>query len=337
MSNHLLLDKVLPADFGFGYGKGLYKGKEYKQPAVVGEPRRVHTQDIQKNDFQYGKVILGPTKKEVFEPVHFIGNLAVRQSNTRYYSIGDDKANNWTTAVQLETMLGYLAPNEEVFVVTGLPLDFYFDQLDAMNKFLAGYKKSKPFALKVGHEVHKDLTVGICQHHVVPQPMGACMNYLLDDRGQFNDISEAKQIIVVGDLGFHTFDLLVYDGGEIHRLSHSNTEISVANGYKLVQEWLRPQVVSVPDLYTLDAAMLKGEYQGIDLTGVLEKMCEALARQIKFALDSLNIRYYKYIGTGGWSSLVTPLINIPEEKRVIYGQDGNIVGYGKIGVRKCLV
>jgi len=72
------------------------------------------------------------------------------------------------------------------------------------------------------------------------------------------------------------------------------------------------------------------------LTGVLSKMCEALARQIQFAIDSLNMRYYKYIGTGGWSSLVTPLLKVPKDKCIVYGQDGNIEGYGKIGVRKCL-
>ena len=52
MSNHLLLDKVVPVDLGFGYGKGKYKGKEYKQPAVVGEPRNVHPQDIKDDDIQ---------------------------------------------------------------------------------------------------------------------------------------------------------------------------------------------------------------------------------------------------------------------------------------------
>jgi hypothetical protein len=83
--------------------------------------------------------------------------------------------------------------------------------------------------------------------------------------------------------------------------------------------------------------MLKGDYQGIELTGVLSKMCEALARQIQFSIDSLNMRYFKYIGTGGWSSLVTPLLSIPEGKRIVYGQDGNIDGYNKIGVRKCLI
>lgn len=332
MSNHLLLDQVIPIDFGFGYSKGKFKGKMYKQPSVVGEARRLYPQDIRDNDIQLGQM----KTPEVFIPDYFVGDLSVRHSNTRYYSIGDDKANMWTTAIQLKAMLGYLAPGEEVFAVTGLPLDFYFDQLGAMNAFMKKNENIKPFSLQVGTNLIKDIETKIVDHHVVPQPMGACMNFLLDDRGQLRDKSEARQTIVVGDLGFHTFDLLVLVNGEIHRASHSVVDISIANAYKMVQEWLRPQVISVPDLYTLDAAMLDGHYQGISLTDILGKMCEALARQIQFAIDSLNIKFYKYIGTGGWSSLVTPLLDIKEDNFVIYGQDGNINGYKKIGVRKCL-
>lgn len=337
MLNHLLMDKVFPADLGFGYGKAKFKNKEYKQPSVIGEPRRVHEQDIQGNDIQIGKITLTDDKHEVFTPEHFVGDLALRHSNTRYYSIGDNKANIWTTWVQLDSMLGTLAPNEDIFLITGLPLDFYFEQMTSMHRMLDNYRNPKKISLKFGKSIIKDANISINDYHIVPQPIGACMNYLLDERGQFIDKNEARQIIIVGDLGFHTFDLLVYDGGEIHRFSHSETDISVANGYRLVQEWLKPKVASIPDLYTLDAAMLKGEYQGIDLTGVLSKMCESIAQQIRFAIDSLNIKYHKYIGTGGWSSLITPLLNIAPEKIQVYGQDGNINGYAKIGVRKCLV
>ena len=94
MSNHLLLDQVIPIDFGFGYSKGKFKGKMYKQPSVVGEARRLYPQDIRDNDLQLGQM----KTPEVFIPDYFVGDLAVRHSNTRYYSIGDDKANMWTTA-----------------------------------------------------------------------------------------------------------------------------------------------------------------------------------------------------------------------------------------------
>lgn len=319
-------DKIVSVDLGFGYCKGKKGDKYYTQPSVIGEPRMVFEDDLNNDDLQYESFSLLRS--------YFVGNLAVRKSNVRYYSTGDNKYGYWITSVMLDTMLGCLAPNEENnILITGLPIDFYFSQINKVKEFLGQYTKRRYFGLKIGRNNPETVSVQASKVHVVPQPMGAAMNYLLDDDGRIKDKDEARKIFVIGDLGFHTFDLLVLDGMEIHRYSHSDTEISVATAYTQVQEWLKNQVGYAPDLYQVDAAMLKGDFQGIDLSPILTKMCESLAYQIELAVESLNLRFHKYIGTGGWSTLITPMLNIPEEKKVMFGQDGNVQGYEKIGVR----
>ena len=240
--NQHLLDKIIPIDLGFGYGKSKFRGKEYREPSILGEPRTIYVDSIKENDLQYGKVYIDEkTKQPYFEPMYFVGDLAVRHSNIRYYSTGDNKFNNWTTGIQLETIIGQLAKDTNLFVVTGLPLDAYFEQLPYMQRFLDLYKEGKPYALKIGHTIVDGLFTKIEKYFIIPQPIGACMNYLLDETGKFNDRKEASQTILVGDLGFHTFDLLVYSGGEVHRLSKGYNEISIASAYTLIYEWLKKQ------------------------------------------------------------------------------------------------
>jgi hypothetical protein len=167
--------------------------------------------------------------------------------------------------------------------------------------------------------------------------MGAAMKYLLDEQGELKDKDEAKRLLVVGDVGFHTFDILVLDGMEIHRYSHSDKEISISNAYTMIQDWLRDRTGSAPDLYQLDAYILRGEYQGIDLTDIFKQAMESLAFQVKLAIDSLNLNYHKYISTGGWASTITPMMELPLDRVVTYDQDGNIDGYELIGRRSCLL
>lgn len=338
MANHELLTQIVPIDLGFGYTKGKRGQKEFRQPSVVGVPRRVHEQDIKDDDYVLGHFApVGDEKKPIFVPKHFVGNLAVRKSNVRHYSIGDDKAGTWTSEVLLSTALAELTKDkEDIFVVTGLPLDFYFKQRASMEAFLNNFNKVDSFFYKKGVGNPFQSKPVIVKSIVTLQPMGAAMKYLLDERGQIRDKKEAAGINIVGDIGFHTFDILVLDGMEIHRYSHSDKEISIANAYTVIQDWLRDEIGSAPDIYELDYHILKGHYQGIELTDKFEEAMQTLAYQAKLALDSLNLNYNKFISTGGWASVITPMMELKEETTVTYDQDGNIDGYGAIGVRACL-
>jgi hypothetical protein len=315
-------NRMVSVDLGFGWTKGKRLDKIFRQPSVLGEPRYVHDDTIRDDDIMYGN------------SKYFVGNLAVRQSNIRYYTISNNKAQSWTTKILLQCALAHLIPDQSSFVITGLPLDFFFKQKRDMEKLLDEFKHPQDFQVSFGRNNHARVRNIISQHNIVPQPLGAGMNYLLDDNGKIKDELESKQIIVVGDLGFHTFDLLVLDGMEIHRYSHSDTEISIANTYKQIQEYLRDKSGKAPDIYQLDMHILRGEYEGLDLSPLISRAFQSLANQIDFAVQSLNLNYHKLILTGGWASIIADYIsNLDSKKTVVYNQDGNIDGYLKIGRR----
>lgn len=333
MEENLMFERVVSVDLGFSHTKGRRRTYEkFRQPSVTGYPRKLHEQDVRGDD-----IIFGNENDHQFEPQYFVGNLAVRQSNIRYYGTGDDKPGTWTSVILLESALNSLAKdNEEIVLVTGLPIDFYFKQRESMTQFLRHLNTEPKHHIKFGNSSPIESRPNIVKSLVTLQPMGAAMNYLLDEHGQFNDKLEANNVIVVGDIGFHTFDLLVLDGMEIHRYSHSDKEISIANAYTAIQDWLRTETGSTPDLYELDYYVRRGDFRGIPLKNQFDKAMEALARQAKLALESLNLTYHRYISTGGWAHVITPLMGLPKETTVIYDQDGNIDGYEKIGVRSCL-
>ena len=78
-----------------------------------------------------------------------------------------------------------------------------------MIQFITKFNSTPEHSIKFGKNAPLESKPNILKSIVTLQPMGAAMNYLLDDRGQFNDKSEANRVIVIGDIGFHTFDLLV--------------------------------------------------------------------------------------------------------------------------------
>lgn len=317
-------DKIVALDLGFGWTKAK-KGENYfRQPSVVGESRTVHEDYIKDTDITYGK------------NQYFVGKLAIRHSNVRYTTLSDNKAEAWTSKILARCALAELCPDEEVFLITGLPLDFYFKQKTHMEKFLDDFRSNQDYAVTFGRSKPIKCRPAVKYSKIVPQPLGAGMHYLLNDSGELNDQSEANRIIVVADIGFHTFDLLVLDSMEIHRYSHSDTEVSVANSYKMIQEALRDKVGKSPDIYQLDAYVLYGSYQGYDLEPLISKCFHSLANQIDLAIRSLNLKFHKLILTGGWASQVLNYLPSKTNDVVCYDQHGNIFGYEKIARRICL-
>jgi plasmid segregation protein ParM len=314
------------ADLGHGWVKLQVNGKTWRQPSVVGEARQLFEDSIQSDDVQYKGTRDG-------EPVdYFVGDLALRHSKIKYAATADEKAKNWTSKILLEAGLGITAPNNNICLVTGLPVDAYFTQKQQMEDLLSSLNSAEPYEVSQG----KRRTVArpwVFANKIVPQPFGSAMNYLLDDKGQIAKADDAKKKLLVIDIGYYTLDLLTLDAMQIGKDSSSPLGLGADTAYKLIQDYLKEKLGKAPGRYDLDRYVRAGVYDGIDIRQLTAKAFEALASQIDLEVRQLNTAFHKYIVTGGWAAEVVKNLTLPKDRTVVMDQLGNVTGYGKIGRR----
>jgi len=327
MNNEAIL---ATADMGYGYTKIWANSKYFRQPAVVGEPRRIRDEDIKKDDFRYYE-----GSEDLLAVKYFLGDLAIRHSLVRYTSTGKDRAKAWITHVLMEAGLAATAGNEAVNLVTGLPVDYYFNQKADFEEMLKDFNSHEPMAISNGRGSADGLVrPTINQYHIVPQPLGAFMNYHANDNGELIDAGAAKKLWLVSDFGFGTYDQLVLEGLEIKPGSGSPQGIAISEAYKLIQEELKDKIGKAPDVYTLDHYIQKGEdYEGYNLGPLKEWAFNAIAAQAQNEIDSLNRNFYGHIITGGWAEDMAGRLKLGPNV-VLMDQLGNIKGYRKIGRRR---
>lgn len=313
---------IVAVDIGYGYTKAVGAGKSWRQPSVVGDARELFEGSIKPSDVQLTSN--GKT--------YFVGDLAVRQSLVPYFGTGDNKAMTWTTGILLKAALGVVSPRDGAYVVTGLPVDYYFKQKADFEKILQGFNNDNTFLLKIGSECIS-CRPWITNYKVVPQPFGAAMNYLLDDKGQIMRPQAAQGRMLVVDIGYYTLDLLVLDRMEIGRESRSPERLGIDTAYNLITAELREKVGRAPARNELDRYIRGGTYEGVDILPIRARAFEVLARQISAEVQSLNMRFDRYIVTGGWAAEIAPLLGLPADRTIIFDGLGNAEGYRKIGVR----
>jgi hypothetical protein len=172
---------------------------------------------------------------------------------------------------------------------------------------------------------------------IVPQPLGSAMQFLLDDCGNIVDKSVASKKILVIDIGYYTGDLLVLDALEIGRGSSSPENMGTDTAYKLIQEYLKDRFGKTPGRYELDYCIRHGcEYNGYNITPLVNRAFESFGARISAEVEGLNQEYHTYIITGGWAETLAPFIRVPEHKKIIMNQMGNVNGYIKIGRKRWL-
>ncbi|WP_332629178.1 ParM/StbA family protein [Halalkalibacter flavus] len=317
------MDNIAAIDLGFGWTKGVKGAATWRQPSVLGEAKPLFEENVKPGDIIY----------EGEEGRFFVGNLAVRHSDVKYASIKDSKAESWTTNVLLKTALGCLAPREGINLVTGLPIDFYFSQKDALNEMLQQFNCGDYYKIDIAKEVTYTARPTIRASKIVPQPLGSAMDYLLDDSGNFARLDEAKKRILVVDVGYFTLDLLVIDALEINKKSCSPPELGVDTAYRLLQQYLKEKLGKAPARHELDYVVISNEYEGYNVEPLVAKAFRALATQIQNEVESLNMNFNRCLITGGAAPLIAHYLQIGDSYVLPDPQLANVRGYEKIGRR----
>ncbi|WP_339304224.1 ParM/StbA family protein [Paenibacillus sp. FSL L8-0435] len=313
----ILTEDISVFDLGFSWAKGKKNNKLFIQPSIAGESQPMFDTNIKPNDF-------------FFEDTMFVGDLALRQSEIKYFTLNKRKSEAMTSEVILKTGLGYLNGSKKFNLVTGLPILFYFKQMSEMEDMINRLAESDPYEIKKGRGNFSKVKLNIDKYKIVPQGYGIAMNHLLNKSGKIQNKTDAKKKILVVDLGFYTLNLLGLDGLEIMKESTS-LFLGVEKAYKLLRKYLQDLVGTAPAIYELDKYVLSGTYEGHDIRHLVSKAFKALAIQIQNEIEGLNINFDMYMIGGGAARYIFEYLRL--NNKSLYGQLDQVEGNEKVGVR----
>ncbi|QWU14194.1 hypothetical protein SAMN04487895_101484 [Paenibacillus sophorae] len=312
------MSNICALDLGFGWTKGSYNNRVYLQPSIIGESKELFDDSIKPDDFIYG------------EDQYFVGKLALRQSDIKYFTMKDNKAEASTSSAITETALGYLIGNSAANVISGLPIKFYFKQKEHFEESLMKINDKDKYTIKKGNRGSYYVNPKIINLKLTPQGKGIAMDYLLKDDGTLDKISEAKKNILVIDLGFFTLNLLGLSKMETMKES-TTLLLGVDNAYKLLQSYIQKAIGKSPARYELDPFVVSGVYEGYNIKPFIEKAFKSLANQIQNEIDGLNINFDLYLVAGGAAHQIIHHLNLPN--KILLDQLSQVRGYRKMGER----
>lgn len=304
-------------DLGFSWTKGRNGKKSYLQPSIVGESKPMFDMNIKFDDYTYNDEL-------------FVGKLALRHSDIKYFSMHNNKAEAKTSDVILKTAIGAISRSNPINLLTGLPLNFYFKQKNEFEEKIIKLNDVGTYNIRKGKNNINEIKLSINNCKVVPQGYGIAMDYILKQDGSIEKHRIAKSKILVVDLGFYTLGLLGLDKMEIMKES-VGLLLGVENAYKLLQSYLHASIGKSPAKYELDQHVLSGMYDGVNIRLLINKAFKALAQQIQNEIESLNINFDYYLIGGGAAKFIYEYLDLPN--KILFDQLSQLRGYGKIGAR----
>lgn len=311
------MTSVCALDLGFGWTKGIFENRTYIQPTIFGESKPLFDNSIKPDDF-------------IFNDQYFVGKLASRQSDIKYFSMNNNKAESFTSDVVLQTALGYLIGNNTANIVSGLPVKFYFKQKEKFEATVSQINDIERYRIKKGNMRPIYVSPRLNEIKTVPQGQAIAMDYLLKENGNIDKVNEARKKILVVDLGFYTLNLLGLSKLEIMKESTSLL-LGVDNAYKLIEQQFQKMFGWSPARYELDQYIISTTFEGNNIKPLIDQAFRSLARQIQNEIESMNIKFDLYLIAGGAAQFIFDYLEL--ENKILLDQMSQSRGYRKIGAR----
>ncbi len=243
--------EVAGIDIGFGFTKATNGNEFVLFKSVLGEATDIQfSMPIVKSDS-------GPCMHVILDgQTYFVGDFAEKQSNTRQFTLDQEKLISDFCKVFALTAMGNLFKTyAPVNIVTGLPVGFYREYHQRFAKLLKGQHEIT-FQKNDGSSENCRLNIGNLR--IIPQPLGSIFNLLLNDSGKIVNRELAKQKIGVIDIGFRTTDFCIFHGLQYVERGSSTTDTGIAKSFGVIAKKLRDECKVNVELFRLYNAIESG-------------------------------------------------------------------------------
>jgi hypothetical protein len=188
------------------------------------------------------------------------------------------------------------------------------------------------------------LVVDVEQVKVVPQPFGALLSVLVDERGHLMLDSEhlARGKIGCLDVGMYTTDLMLVDGLEYIEANSASMEVGVSTVLEMLRKVLLDDYRVSYEPHQLEVALRRGwlviDGDTVKLNGLASDRLGVIAQSIEARTRTLwNVSTLSAIVLAGGGSLALKRWLEPYFKQAIYAPDAamaNVVGFLRYGQRQ---
>ncbi len=277
--------EILGIDIGFGFTKATDGRNSLIFKSVIGEAT-----DLQFHEPLYGGPVVGEhLQVEVDGKGYFIGELAERQSNVRFFTLDQaqfisDFARNLALAAAASMVKSHIPIN----LVSGLPIGYYKQYKDELARLLQG-KHDVVLVDAEGNRHQK--TININRVRILPQPFGSLFNFMLNDQGEVGERRLPKEKVGIIDVGFRTSDYTISDRMRYSERGSRTTDSGIARAFNVIAKKLREKSNVSVELYRLYEAVERGNIkirgQEYDLKGLTEQVFGQLASTVASEVDRL--------------------------------------------------
>jgi plasmid segregation protein ParM len=331
--------EVLGIDIGFGFTKATDGKQDLVFKSVLGES----------TDIQFREEMLSASSSEdehlqieVDGKSYFVGELAERQSNVRFFTLDQAQfigkfAKVLALTATAKLVKGFIPVN----LVTGLPIGYYNKHKDELANLLVGEHKVT-LVDAAGNREEKSISIN--KVRVIPQPFGSMFNLMLNDLGEMGDKRLVQQKMGIIDVGFRTADYTISDKMRYSERGSRTTDSGVARAFNVIASKLRENSGVNIELYRLyeaiDEGSIKIRGKVYDLKALTEQVFGQLATTVANEVDRLWVDDWdidSMVITGGGGAVLAkhlqPLLNgeimtlDPELDMRLY----NVHGYRKFG------
>jgi plasmid segregation protein ParM len=326
-------------DLGFLYTKGIINGKRVIIKSVVGDskPQRF-------SDLDFGMKETDHLQCKIGVENFFVSDLAIDQSDSIFHSLKDDRFNNDATDVLVKTVFGLGFGNDHVesVIVSGLPVSHYATyKSDIANLFLGPGTKIHNFEIRENNKLIRG-SVKLVDGKFIPQPFGAQLDRILNDKGEIEDKELARKVVAVIDPGFGTTDVYVSDAlTPVEKLTFS-TRTAMNHAYRLIANKIEEQFGVFLQLHEIESIVRKGEFRNrgkiYDMRKVMEWAYKSTAQQLVAEITNKwkyihEIDHILLAGGGGLALSKWILPEFPNIELLEDSQWAVVKGYYKWGVR----
>lgn len=282
----------------------------------------------------------GLTLHDTDEGELFVGELAGRQGRPgAVRSPRDrDRVSDPISLHLAKAAFAMLLPGIEqasLRVVTGLPVAYYRDAFQ-LSQLLLG----KHQILLEG----RCLTVEVKDVLVVPQPFGALLSIILDERGRMRvaAVELAEGRVGVLDIGTHTTDLILVEGLEYIEARSGSIEVGVSTAIEMLRKVLLDDYRVSYEGHELEVAMRRGwlvvDGRKYPLNGLASGHLDPIARSIEAQARTLwNLSTLNTVVLAGGGALALKPWLEPCFARAVYAPDAamaNASGFLRYGLRQ---
>ena len=226
--------EILGIDIGFGFTKSTDGNQNLVFKSVLGES----------TDLQFREALLGEgggdqthLQIEVDGKSYFVGELAERQSNVRFFTLDQAQfISKFAKVLALASAAKMVKGFVPINLVTGLPIGSYRSHKDELAKLLVGEHK---LTLTDAAGKREEKSIKIDKVRVIPQPFGSLFNLMLRDQGELSDKRLVREKIGIIDVGFRTSDYTISDKMRYSERGSRTTDSGIARAFNVIATKLR--------------------------------------------------------------------------------------------------